>query len=430
MENNYIFKDKENNLYLYCYNNGSILKKKYNTNNKWFFEDTIISNVKENFTFNVSFDDEIYIFCQDNDYNVHFLKGRDNVFESQIILENTTGEKNEVFFYSRIDDDVLTLIFNTPKDNKDTAYLYMQKMQNNIWQKAEIVDKCMPIKNKYFDFYSYNGRDIIFYKNCDVSNNIGYRTFSVNGISNFYKYHSTNYDIIDMSNLIINDELYFAYVVKSSFSYQLFFRRTNSNGFDDAIVVSEGQNIDNIVLFYSDKLYIFYTSRDSVYYIYSDNLGNSFSKVKKFKDESSTDLVKAKFVSKCNFDMCINDIYISRKEPRNIKILPNIYPNFYDDYKKPMELIKKLVVQPNINNQNINNHNTNHRPEESQKVYYENLADLSNEDFYKILLEKKRKKDLEKKQDNFEQLSTNDFDEMEKLRKENEKLKKALKGLF
>ncbi len=418
MQNNYIFKDVRGNLFLYCYSNGSIIRKTF-TDNKWFYEETIISDVLDNFTFNIGTNDDIYIFCQDKESNVLLLTGKQNKFTQQVVLENTSKEKCVIYFNCLINNDKLTLFFNTPKDINGKSYLYLQTMQNNIWQKATMIDSFSSFKHSYFDFLKFKNTSLLFYQNCDYKNKLGYRVMSENGFSDFVEFHNTNYEITDLSNLSINNDLFLTYIVKSSFSYQLFFRKTLKGHLSETTILTEGQNIDNVLIFYSDLLYVFFSSRDGIYFVTSQDFGENFSKPKKFKNE--VDIVKAKYVTNCTSLMCVNDIYLSKNEPKKLKIIPEVYPQFYLDHKEP------VIVTHNEPKQVVDNQPVR----EQKKVYYENLSDLNNEDFYKILLEKKKQKELAKNEQVVEkEIHSYNLDELEKLRYENEKLKKALKKFF
>ncbi len=421
----YIFKDVNNNLYMYTFSNNDIIRKKYK-NERWFYEETIIREVRDNFTFSIDKWDNIYIFCQSLDYKIIMVKGYDNSFQSEIILEQ--NDKKTVKFHPIIDESGLILLYSTPFDNNGKSHIYMQKFNNNIWSKAELVDSFVPFKHCYFDVY----RDKIFYQSIDNAKHICYRDIK-GTIGNKVKYHSTNYDILDLSNIIIENEIYMSYIIKSAFSYQLFFRKVGYENIEP-IVITEGQNLDNVVIFNSDKLYIFFSSRDGIYYVTSVDGGQSFSKVKKYKEDMG--VCKAKFVSNCLFNMSCNDIYVSKNEPKSIKVINDIYSDFYNDYQKPVTVSRREVVREKIENNlyeqskhNINEQQRVQMPVENKGIYYENLADLKNEDFYRVLLEKKRQKEEMKKREKFESLNT--FEDLnnsdyEKIKRENEQLKKAL----
>ncbi len=415
----YIFKDINNNLFMYTFSNNDIIRKTYK-HDKWFYDETIVKDVRENFTFSIDKSDNIYIFCQTIDYNIMMVKGYANNFESEIILEQ--NEKKSIKFYPIINENGLTLIFNTPIDNNNKSFIYMQKYQNNVWTKAEVIDSFIPFRHCYFEVYN----DLLFYQSIDNAKHICFREIG-NVIGNKNKYHSTNYDITDQSNLVINNEIYMSYIVKSSFSYQLFFRKFGYENVEP-IVITEGQSLDNVTIFNSDKLYIFFSSREGLYYVTSVDNGQTFSKVKKFKDNLSVS--KAKFLSNCLFNMNCNDIYVTKNEPKSLKVIPEIYGEFYNDYIKPISVVRHNVVnEPVLQKPQTIMAEPKHITNEPSKIYYENLADVSNEDFYRVLLEKKKQKDQMKKNEKFE--SVNNFEEMnnsefEKMKRENEKLKKAL----
>ncbi len=428
MENNYIYKDYKGDLFLFTYYNGSIMRKLYD-NDKWSFEDIIISNVTSNFTFNISETDDIYIFCQDEQMNVILVKGKDDFFESQVILENNDGQKNIVYFNAIIKENILTLIYNRHCYESNNNYIYIQKFKDNTWSNPEVIDSFRSFRHKLFEFYKYRDNTFIIYQNKDKSNCLSLRKISENGFSEKNICHSTTYDIMDSSSIFANENIYLTYIIKSSFSYQLFFRKVGK-GFTDPIILSEGQNIDSTLIFKTDRLYVFFMSKDIVYYVYSEDEGESFSRVKKFKDNAYS-LVKAKFVSNGKFNMCLSDVYITENEPKSIKVLPDIYKNFYSDFQKPIKVINEQIAKP-INNPpkktTENNNNNTDNITEQTPIYYENLADLKNEDFYKILLEKKKAKDMEKKQNKYDEFfQKNPDDELAKLQNENEKLKKALR---
>ncbi len=410
MQSNYVVKFKNGDMSLFSYHNNSIVRKYYE-NGRQSRSEVVVSDVRENFTVTLSENDDVFIFCQDLNYNI-ILSNNNSI---QVLLENTSNEKNIVYFHAIVNQGVITFIYNTPKDSNNTAYLYTQSIKDNIWKKAEIVDNFSPLKNSYVDTIMHNNNLMIFYKNISNTNNACYVAVSDKGVSKSVSYHKTNYDIVDVSNIVVNNDIFLSYIVKSSFSYQLFLRKASGNSISDPVVVTEGQNLDNVLIFYSDKLYIFFTSRESLYAIESDDFGNSFSKPKKI-NEYGNYYAKAKFISHCQTNMCANDIYVSKGEPKQIKVMPDIYADFFSDYKRQVEKPSLSVAKPNVE--------SNTQP---KRVHYENLADLSDEDFYKILYEKKQEKDLLKKQHKNNDFELNDEDELAKLKRENENLKKALK---
>lgn len=402
----YVYKDTNKNFYLFEYRRNSIIRKKME-DNKFQGDEIIASNVRDGFSVNIGSNSQIIIFCQDQDYNVLMVSENNGLFTSQVFLRNTTNEK--VIFNCILNNEKLCVLYNS--ENK----IFLQTIENNKFNNAIELDTLSPIRRTNFDFVKYDNDALVFYKNNENTGKLGYRNVSTNGCSEFNLVHKTNYEIIDVSTLLVDDSLFMTYVVKSSFSYQLIFRKSENGILSESTILSEGQNIDNIVLFYSDKLYVFFTSRDGLYYITSEDFGENFSKPKKYND-GRVDFVKAKYITNTISDMVCNDIYVSKMGPKQIRVLPEIYENFYNDiiYEKIIEEKQPIKQQPERVIQDMNT---------SNNMYYENLADLADADFYKILLDKKREKDMLKKQyknDNYTD------DELMRLKKENESLKRTL----
>lgn len=431
MLSNYVYKDKDENLFIYYFHENKIIRKSIYNDEKPYTE-TVISSVKRNFTINVCEKGEIYIFCQNLKGDILLITLQNEEFVSQVILENKEDEKGLiVYFYSIIEDGYLTLIFNTPK-GEEVSYLYMQKMKDNIWQKATLIDSFAPLKNEYFSFYKNKDDYYLIYQNMTQNRKIGIRNIDKDGFKDYFPYHTTNYQIIDNSVLFVEDSFFAVYTVKSAFSTQLIFRKNNQSGFTDTIILSEGQKIDNVLIFYSDKIYVFFTSVAGLYVVTSDDFGESFSKPQKYKRYTDENIEKAKYISYHNSKMCINDVFVSKNEPKTIAVIPDIYDDFYSDIirQKEKKEVKQEIqneVNDELNEYLQENVSVNMNDEQShikQTNTYKNAVDMTNEDFYKIFLQKQKEKEFLKKSNEVD----DEFSEEEllKLKKENEKLKKAL----
>lgn len=410
MENSYIYQDENGKFAHYYFSDNQIIRKDEDG------QSVIIDSVRKNFTVCTSVEDDIYIFCQDLDGNIIVTTSENGIYSTKVLFENTFSKKSCIYVHAIIEANELVIFFNTPIGELKQSYIYMQKMKGKVWQKAVIVDMFSPLRDDYFSFIkNADNTYFMIYQMCDNSNNLGARLIKNDSFSNFNIYHTTNYNILEQSSIIVNDAFFTSYVVKSAFSSQLIFRKSTKEGFSNTIVLSEGMSIEKPIIFLGHKLFVFFISGQNVYVVISEDFGDSFDRARKVENVYAESIIKCKFISNNMHDMCISEVYINKNEPRNIRIIPDYYKNFYTDFQKP----KAINKTPKIDKTKQKQHNNS--------IVLKNPADMTNEEFYYLFLQKKKEKERAERE-----LNKNDYedDEMSVLRAENEKLKKAMKNFI
>lgn len=410
MENSYIYQDENGKFSNYFFSDNQIVRKDEDG------QSVIIDKVRKNFTVCVSEEDDIYIFCQDLDGNIIVTTSENGIYSTKILFENTFSKKSCIYVHAIVEANELVIFFNTPIGELKQSYIYMQKMKGKVWQKAVIVDMFSPLKEEYFSFIkNKDNTHFMIYQMCDNSNNLGVRLIKKDSFSNLNIYHTTNYSFLEQSSIIVNDAFFTSYVVKSAFSSQLIFRKSTKDGFSNTLVLSEGINIEKPIIFFGHKLFVFFTSGQNVYVVISENFGDNFDRAIKVENVYAENIIKCKFISNNVHDMSISEVYINKNEPKNIKVIPDFYKKFYTDFIRN----KSVVSTPKINN--------DHKKQEHRKIVPKNPADMTNEDFYYLFLQKKKEKEQAERE-----LSRSDYDddEITNLRLENEKLKKVMKNFI
>ncbi len=349
MENNFIINYGNNSLSSFNFSANKIFVKNY-VNEIWEKEVLIIDNVRNNFTVSLSSDGKLYLFCQDIDGNVILSTNTEGRWTNKIILENQSPKATTILFYPIITEKGITLIYNSPIGKDGSGYIMMQKLADNgTWAKAETIDKFYPIKSTYFTIQKIkNDHYILFYQTKTTSKNIGYREITSNSYGSFNVFHTTNYQLTDFSYLTTNEGLYLVNVVKSMYSTQLIFRKKDSDNFSNPIILCEGTKIEKPLIFFAENiLYIFFSNGNNLFYTTSSNSGESFKKVQKYKSTKFHDLIKGKYIrddigNKSTF--CTNELYLNKSMPNLIKIIPEIYTNFFPEKKVVAEEVVKHEI--------------------------------------------------------------------------------------
>lgn len=347
MQNNYIIYTKDNKLVCFYYTEDFKIYCKTYENNKWSKGSTVISGVREYYTINMSENGELYLFCQNTKGHIMLCRNNGLEWSQSTILENKVQKIQNILFNSIITNNGLSIVYNVPIIDEKAHFLTAQSLNNNgKWLESTRIDKISALPNTIFQTQTIKSNHIIvFYQKRTPETNLGYREITPNKIGAFNVFHTTNYQIIDHSFLTTNKAIHFLYIVKGMFSNQIFYRKKESNVFDNPIVLSEGQKLGNCCLsIIHNKIYASWTYGSQLYQCTSDDYGNSFTRPTKYKRKFCLNPQKAVYLSYKGMtedNFVIRELYVDSTNPSDIQLIPDLYEEFYPSYNK----VEKKVVE-------------------------------------------------------------------------------------
>ena len=346
MNNKYIVKAKNNRLLcFYSDIKNNIFFKEY-INQNWTDEKLVISDVQNYFTVNLSQNGDIYIFCQSENGDIVLCHYFNNTFKSRVIFQNTYDKKSKLLFNSLINNDGLTLIYNIPTKNLQEHILAKKSLIEKTWLQSQNIDNLFINTDNLFQIKNISPDCFyVFYQKKEKELQLGYREINKNNIGDFNIFCKTNYNILEQSFLVLSDTIHIIYVVKTMFLNQLIYIKKDARGFSKPIIIYEGYKIKNCSLcIINKKLYINWSINNSLYYCVSENNGESFLNLLKYKNITCYELDKAHFLSfdklNENYFIC-DEIYVDFNNPSNIQFIDKMFPTFYEYCSNKQDINQK-----------------------------------------------------------------------------------------
>lgn len=366
MRNIYILKENNNICAFYYGENKSIYTQKVRNNQ--IFKEKIIDNCLNYFSVSLDKEGKIYIFNQDLDGNIILAtsKNIDTDFNIFNLVQNENNTTNLTFLNPLFFENNISLIFNkNANNNSKNNFLSVKTMwENNKWSEAENIDIFSIGNSCIYEIENINEKDaILVYEKKDNELQLGFKEIIDGKISPFYQIHKTGFQIVDFSVLTVNEEVHFLYILKNLFSSQVVYRKKNSYGLTNPIVLFEGQKLRDCCIFLiENKIYCTCISGNSIIYSISNDFGNNFSNQMYYKKLVNQDIVKAKFLSKNNKEKStiLNHIYVDYKNPISVQFIPDILPDYINlkQYQPKSFIENENNFISDFSNQNLKN-NTN-----------------------------------------------------------------------
>ena len=326
MKNTYIVKKDDKLISFYYGENKSIYMQKSNGNE--VYETKVIDNVLDYFSVALSEKGQLYIFCQDTHKNVKLVLVSGEYFKTTTLFEQDFNIPHRAIFSPLFFNQNIGIIFNSLSSNSKENYISIKTLlENKKFTKTENIDIFSVGGNKLFEIQKLNDKDLIIaYEKREKEIQLGYKEVLNGKISPFISFHKTVHQIVDFSFLAFNNSIHFLYIIRNLFSSQVIYRKKDENGLSAPIVLYEGQKIrDCSIAFIENKLYCMYISNFNLFYSVSNDLGNTFSNVFKYKKTFSQNIIKADFINNCNNSkIYLNQVYVDYKNPLNIQFLPDI----------------------------------------------------------------------------------------------------------
>lgn len=386
LRNNYILKNKNDELFSFYYgeNRGIYCEKLGNYPSK-MTKVCVIDGVADLFTVSLNENNNIYVICQNSNGDVMLCEGDGNLFKNEIIFKNRMGLVENAKFYPIFNNNSMSLIYNiNSKESSDSYITIRTLLQNKNWTNPENIDIFSSAHTNMFSVYKVSEDNfMLFYcKGGNRDTQIGLKQVKSQNISEFTPLHKTGYQIFDYSAVCHNDTIHFIYIVKSLFSNQVIYRKKDNLGISTPIVLFEGQKIKNCaVCIINNMLYCKFLIGTSLYYVQSEDFGNTFSQAFKYKKTLSLSVSKAVYIS--NFkenETSLNEVFIDTQNTLNIQFLPE----FYNGFSKDKNFINNRSVRNDpyeVNNNNFISNLDNQLNSESKHNSQVNVVKEQNKEF-------------------------------------------------
>ena len=366
MQNNYILKNKNNEILSFYYGEErAIYCKKLDSNNNQITS-KIIQDVTDCFTVTLSPNKDIYIFCQTYNGDIILCRLEENSFKNKILFKNKNEVSQNILFQPIFFKGNMSLIYNTTVPNNNNSFLSIKTLVGGKnWTNTENIDTFTPLSNNIFYIQKITEENIVLAyqkKNKDIQ--IGYKEIKNGNISDFITIHKTGYQIVDYSFVCFQNTIHYLYVIKSLFSSQVIYKKKDENGISSPIILFEGQKIKSCnINILENNLYCSFIVNSTLYYCQSEDFGNSFLGISKYRKPISQDVIKARFITDNNIgNSSINDVYIDSRNSLNIYLLPEILPSLFNRPINTKNQDSNINVNQdnfitNLNNQIIENEN-------------------------------------------------------------------------
>ncbi len=386
MQNSYIIKNLNNKLISFYYGKNKSIYYSMLDNSNYTTTNLIIENVINYFTICLH-NNEVYIFSK-NIYgdvilckSIGFNNNNNNLdFTTTFLFKDLNN-----LFYPIFLNNNLSLVYNNHSNNM--LSIKSSKFNNNnfIWTNPENIDI---INNNSLQDHNNNNNNnnlltslasLDLYKVHDTnfvlsyikikSNKelqTGFKIISNGALSDFIIFHKTGHQLVDYSIISFNNKIHIVYIIKNLFSTQVIYRNYNNSILSNPVLLFEGQKIKNCcICVINNKLYCKFIVGNILYYLQSDDYGNNFSSVVKYKRTISQDIEKFKFLD-FNFssnEMCrFNEIFVDSQNFLNLHFVmdfaPHIFKNSSLGGSSNSNFISNILnLDDNFNNNNTNNNN-------------------------------------------------------------------------
>lgn len=334
MQNNYILLTKSKDILSFYYGEERSIYCKKTTSNNYTSTIKIIQNVTDCFTVDIDNDGIVHLFCKNFDGDVILCKMEQDGFKNKILFKNKEDNLENVLFYPIFFKDNMSLLFNTQNKNQANSFLAIKTLVGGkTWTNSENIDVFSTLPNNIFYIQKINQDNLVLaYQKKMKDIQIGFKQIKNGNISDFVTIHKTAYQIVDYSFVAYNDDIHYIYVIKTLFSSQVVYKKKDINGISNPVILFDGQKIKSCnIAILNNNLFCSFILNNTLFYCQSEDFGNSFLGIVKYKKPISQDVVKAKFLQTTPIlNSSINEIYLESKNPLNIYMLPEFLPNIFN----------------------------------------------------------------------------------------------------
>lgn len=329
MSFSYVIKGKNRALTSFFYNNNSIFYRSY-IEGKWENKGSLINEVKNNFSVNISDEGNIYVICQGLNGDVILINNEEKIWKSRVILKNKGDNSANILFYAFIKKSEMELLYSCDYDGKNSKIMRQRVLKDKKSQGAEFIDNALSIPEGCFKVQKFDKGYVILYQKRENENQLCYREIIDNTVSEYMLCHKTAYKIVDTAFVRDKEDIYFLYVIKGMFSFQLVFRKKDKNGLSLPKIVYEGQSINKCSIFCSKgDIYACFSMNKQLFYAKSQNKGEDFSRPVRDKRYGGINWEKAFFCGYGEYSFKVNEIFID-KDRGSFPMGEEFFDGFYE----------------------------------------------------------------------------------------------------
>ena len=413
----YIIKSTENNLTTFYYRDENIYYKTYE-NNDFHNEKLVIKNVLDNYNAYIAHDSSIYLFCQNKNGDIILCIKNQDELTTKVILQNQSDTIHKIQFTALITKKGLTLIYNTAKH-----LLMQQPDKNGKWKTAETIDTYTNLpQSAYISQNTSYQHLILFY--LSPENELAYREINTNEYGEKNIFYSANQRITDTSFLVGKDALHMIFIVKDTYSYQLMYRKKDSSEFSTIKTLWESPKIENCLIFgIQNTIYVSFAIYEQLYIFKSEDNGNSFSQILKYKEKFATNIKKSQFIAESiDKNIRANEVYVSALDPCEILLFPELYKDFFCKKEAPVKKTVEKQELPKPSKATIELETFNRLQNQYNSISSQ-ISEKDRQIEYYMNLVKEKNAEIQSLEENWQQKFQKLSDENEQLKAEFEKSK-------
>jgi hypothetical protein len=348
-------------LYCFYHRDGGVWFREFG-GGSWSDAQELIPKAREDFTVNLVGTDEALLIWRDDKGNLSRGKFRGGDVAAEVMVAG----KGELGQYRAMPaDGGMNLVYSMPF-SKDVHMLVSQFLGlNGAWGAVRRVDNISPMAGGLFNLVPIAGKHFLaVYQNSGFESRLGYREIYGGEVGKYNLIHSSIHKFGDCSVLATKYDLHVACVVRGVFGSRLIYKKRDAGGFSPGVVVSEGQDLSNVMLYMVDeRLYLLF-SRNFKLYCVSAQSGNghswSFIPLEERENERAAQMSKAVFLSNTSSKtgFLANELLVDEQKPWEIQGL------------------SRHVLAPytqNIREQTKENTEDPEKPEENYDDFFNNM---------------------------------------------------------
>jgi len=243
----------------------------------------------------------------------------------------------------KLADDGLSLVYGLPFS--DDVHMLMSQFVRvgdtlEITQQADniglmggplgVYNKYVPVTQKHY---------LAVYSDGGFESRLGYREIYGDEVGKYNLIHSSIHKFGDYSVLATKYDLHVACVVRGVFGSRLIYKKKRAEKFSPGIVVAEGQDLDNIVLYIeNDEVHLLFTRNDRLYCVRAEGAdGQKWGFLPLNQHEQSnyeaTNITKAVFLTDNRHGFLINELLVDTKKPWEVQVFWQLILGFYNNIK-------------------------------------------------------------------------------------------------
>ena len=353
MQSNLIAKFSDGRL-VAIYNNEDGLVARVCESGRWLPERALLKGAQLCFNASLALPGELQIYAQDKKGSVVLISYNGENIQSKIILENRSDNIHAILFTPVGSSGYMSLLYNIPAEEGKQKLIIQKPCENGKWAEPEEIAVLSENAERIFEFCRINeNHGIVFYR--QLGQGLGYREITAEQAGEFVPVFRQGENAQGYSFFASDDSLHVVYLSSTLFSARLVYRRKISSGFEQPVILWEGQWLDNcLICEINGKICVFFQSGGTLYLSESSDNGASFSKAEIYKHKFCRLPRKAIYISECPQDNYkAHHVFVDSAHPWDIQILPDMYNDFYTYYEKPSEIIAEpSSVQKNDINPN------------------------------------------------------------------------------